>query len=796
MTRHEKPNYTMTGKNIIFTKAAIVVFLLTLFAGKASAVLKEENLEKTLSILRTELTTQYREQAARAAMQERRSNEVKRRIMEVWQKSNQNALMLYSQKQDYVFDLTYACHEATQQYHDFTRVRIPFVSFLSRTRLDIARYDSLSKSLKEMPDMMLTQKARNDRDECIRLSTAILQKLRENYKNTNDFIRIYNRTAAHLQEINDYANKRYNDIQTDIFKNGSDGYFTVLKRLRFVLMQMQQTVEEKYKTRPLINSQWDSKLIFGLFIVIFFYGVIASLLNILIIKRLLPRRIRKKEFLQRPAYFIMASTTFTFAIILAVIRATTSQNFVIMASDLLVEYAWLLGIVLFSLLLRLSHEHMRAAFRIYSPLITVGFIVISFRIILIPNELVNLIFPPILLVSSIWQGLMIRRYQRSVPRVDMFYSFCSLMVFLFSVVSSWSGYTLMSVQVLIWWIMQLTCILTIASISRWIKIIGKRKHIDNRPITSTWFYHFCNQAILPIMGVSSVMLSIYWAADVFNLSVLCWKIFTTNFIHLENLKISIIRLSTAVSLWFIFSYICTTARALLRLQFERLDPTTAASREMMSKNVLQVVVWGAWFLVVLSIFDISFAWLMVVTGGLSTGIGFASKDILENIYYGISLMTGRIKVGDLIECDGIRGKVTSISYVSTLIESTDGSVIAFQNSQLFTKNYKNLTKNHGYALSAIVFGVGYGTNIKEACRIVEEAVSSLHHPFIDSEKPVKVVFLDFGDSSINLKLLCWVDVLKQAYTEGDIRHCVYDTLNDNNIEMPFPKRDIYIKNQD
>ena len=79
---------------------------------------------------------------------------------------------------------------------------------------------------------------------------------------------------------------------------------------------------------------------------------------------------------------------------------------------------------------------------------------------------------------------------------------------------------------------------------------------------------------------------------------------------------------------------------------------------------------------------------------------------------------------------------------------------------------------------------------------MEEAVSSLHHPFIDSEKPVKVVFLDFGDSSINLKLLCWVDVLKQAYTEGDIRHCVYDTLNDNNIEMPFPKRDIYIKNQD
>ena len=780
-------------ENTYFRRIVTIALMLLAFVADSSAVLKEENLEKTLSILRTELNTQYREQAARLAMQKRRSDEVRSRIMEVWQKSNQNALMLYSQKQDYVFDLTYACHEATQQYQDFTRVRVPFVSFLNRTKLDIARYDSLSRSLQDMPDIMLSEKARADRDECIRLSTAILKQLKENYKNTNDFIRIYNRTAAHLREINDYANKRYNDIQTDIFKNGSDGYFTVLKRLRFVMMQMQQTVEDKYKARPLSNSQWDSKLIFGLFVVIFFYGIVASLLNILVIKRLLPRRIREKDFLKRPSYFIMASTTFTFAIILAVIRATTNQNFVIMASDLLVEYAWLLGIILFSLLLRLSHDHMKAAFRIYAPLVAVGFIVISFRIILIPNELVNLIFPPILLVSSIWQWLMIRRYHHSVPRVDMFYSYCSLLVFIFSVVSSWSGYTLMSVQVLIWWIMQLTCILTIASLSRWMKIVGTRKHIDQRPITATWFYHFCNQAVLPIMGVSSVMLSIYWAADVFNLSVLCWKIFTTNFVQLDNLKFSIIRLSTAVSLWFVFSYICTTLRSLLRLQFERQDPTTAASREMMGKNVLQVVVWGAWFLIVLSIFDISFAWLMVVTGGLSTGIGFASKDILENIYYGISLMTGRIKVGDLIECDGIRGKVTSISYVSTLIESTDGSVIAFQNSQLFTKNYKNLTRNHGYALSAIVFGVGYGTNIKDASKIVEDAVSALNHPYIDSAKPVKVVFLDFGDSSINLKLLCWVDVLKQAYTEGDIRNCIYDTLNRNNIEMPFPKRDVYVK---
>ena len=76
---------------------------------------------------------------------------------------------------------------------------------------------------------------------------------------------------------------------------------------------------------------------------------------------------------------------------------------------------------------------------------------------------------------------------------------------------------------------------------------------------------------------------------------------------------------------------------------------------------------------------------------------------------------------------------------------------------------------------------------------MEEAINNLQHPFIDPEKPAKVVFLDFADSSVNLKLLCWVDVLKQAYVEGDIRNCIYDTLVSNNIEMPFPKRDVYVK---
>ena len=169
------------------------------------------------------------------------------------------------------------------------------------------------------------------------------------------------------------------------------------------------------------------------------------------------------------------------------------------------------------------------------------------------------------------------------------------------------------------------------------------------------------------------------------------------------------------------------------------------------------------------------------------------KDIIENIYYGITLMAGRIKVGDWIDVDGTMGKVTSINYTSTIVNSLYGEVITFQNSQLFSKNYKNLTRNHGYVLALIPFSVAYGTNIKEVAKFIEEAVTSMRHKWMDNAKPVKVVFSEFGDSSINMKLIVWVDAVKKIYATSDLMSCIYQTLGDHGIEIPFPQRDIHLK---
>jgi small-conductance mechanosensitive channel len=772
-----------------------LLFVIALIAGisiEAGAVLKEKNLDSTLVILRSELTKYYQELTSQREVRREQREAVFQSLTQTMKQSNQNALMLYSQKQEYLFDLTYACHQATEQYQQFQRNQLPFRDFINKTNGEVARYDSLINSLTNMPMTILSQKAATDRSVCLTLATVIKRTLEGDSQQMEDYIRFYDSTEQRLKNMNDYALKRYYDIQTSIFVNGGDTYFGIIRNIKEKWQAMKKVIDKKYTTdKDSKRSDWNVYWIFGLFVAIVFYALVAIGINRLAF-RFMPKRMHTEEFLKKRSSIIWTTTAITLAIIMGLLRHYSDQNFFIMASGLLVEYLWLLAVILISLLLRVKGDQIRSAFSIYAPLLVIGFVVITFRIVLIPSELVSIIFPPILLTCMVWQWLVVRKHNQNIPRSDMFYTYISLMVFIASVICSWAGYTLLSVQLLIWWIMQLTCILTITCISQYLKMYEEKHGFSEKPITQTWIYTLVHQVVMPVLIVCSVMISIYWAADVFNLSDMCWGIFNNKFINQLYLQVSIVKVAVVISTWFLFSWLSKTVLSLMRLHFETKDPSTAESRVVMGKNVVQLIIWGIWLLTTLAYLHISVAWLIAISGGLSTGIGFASKDIIENIYYGASLMTGRIKAGDWIDVDGTTGKVASISYTSTIIESLYGEVITFQNSQLFKKNYKNLTRNHGYILVLVPFSVAYGSKVGQVKSLVEDAVHNLKHHMIDNSKRIRVVMKEMADSSVNFQLIVWVDAVKKIYVVSDIMTCIYDTLNENGIQIPFPQQDIHI----
>ena len=768
------------------------------FVLPSNAVLKEANLDTTLYMLRTELTNYHidlekQNQAAKA-----QQLAVIQELISIVKQADQNSIMLYSQRNGYIFDMTYACHEATEQFKKFKSKAVPFRQMIKKNNVEVARFDSLINYLYGMNTMFLSEEAQVNRNVDLTLAVNIRRQLVEKQKQLQAYVQAYDRTDRKLQALNDYANRRYEDIQNSIFNNGGDNYLRILRNISMNYKEAKTSVTEKYKPVPGMMSQWDVRIIFILFGIIIFWGLISIFLNLFTIRIVITQLMkhgmfesRKESFMAKRPCLIMAMTVVTFAVILGIVRMTVTQNFVIMASQLLVEYSWLVGVILVSILLRVDNDKIKNTFRIYSPLMLVGFIVIVFRIILIPNDLVNLIFPPVLLLCALWQWNVIGRKHNQVLRTDKTYAFISLAVFGVSTIFAWTGFTLLAVQLIIWWTMQLTCVLTITCCEGWLSVYAKRKKLADKAITDKWLYRFIYKVLLPISGVLSFIISIYWAADVFNMSDTTWEIFNKDYIKTSNFTASLFSISVVACLYFLFNYINITSVDFMRHHFEKADPASAASKIVMFKNVMQVIIWGIWLMIALNVFQVGKSWLLAIFAGLSTGLGFASKDILENIYYGVSLMMGRVKVGDYIICDGTRGKVSSISYTSTMLEATDGSVIAFQNSQLFSKNYKNMTKNHGYELDILEVGIAYGSNVKEVKQILIDALMKLD--CIYQDKGVKVLLKSFDDSCITLKIVVWVNVLTQAIDDATIMECIYDTLNDHNIEIPFPQREITIK---
>ncbi len=804
----------------------LIIILFLLVALPSHAVLKERNIGGSLAMLRIELTNYHNKLERQSGAQKEQRELVMKQLISTMNRSQQNAIMLYSQKSGNVFNLTYACHEATEQYKSFKESVGPFREYVNEANTEITRYDSLISDLSSMYVNALSPKEKTDRNVCLTLAVNIRRTLNYKKQQSQLYIDIYNKTEARLKGLNDYANKRYAEIQASIFSNNGDNVLTLLRNIKSEVKTTSQAMAEKYRPTNKFRSDWDSRIILILLALIAFYALIAAGLAYIVIGFVITRLVKKNKadfllrwlsgsdggekakenFRAKRVCIILAATVITFAAVLGMVKATISQNFLSMASGLLVEYAWLMAVILLSLLIRLDGKQILHGLKIYTPIMAMCFIVIFFRIVLIPNVLSNLVMPLLLLLFTIWQWFAIMKNSRQLPATDSFYAWVSLTVFLASDVASMVGYSLLSVEILIWWTMQLTCILTITCVSDLLKQYGndpKRKFFDDdTPVSRTWFFRLVYTAALPILGTLSILISIYWAADVFNLSDTTLSLFNRSLVNTDKFTFSIMRAVQASVFFFLAKYVNHVSLHTLHYQLtlreqrkakeEDRKPSmqTVMSHTAMWRNLIQVVIWGAWLLVTLTIFHIDNSWIVAISAGLSTGIGFAMKDILENLYYGISLMAGRIKVGDYISIDGTKGTVRNISYTSTTVEALDGSVISYQNSQLFSKNYKNLTRNHGNVLSIIPIGVAYGTRVPEVKDAIDAAVTKLNKQ--NYIKYLKTVFAGFGDNSIDFKILAWVDSRKQTYAEGDIMEAVYNALNDKDIEIPYPQRDIHI----
>ena len=842
-------------------KILLFALLCVLTVFQAQAVLKEKDLPQTIGVLRAELEQAYNEQQSIMAMFEKRNVEQHANLVRMMQNSNQIALMLYSQNSDFTFDMTYACQAAIAQYQQLKDRRMPYNKIKERLMSEIERYDELIAILENLPPRLLPngelattpdslhsllpkkvldtaknslyfldEQGLKDREACVDYATA----LRDNYMALLEKVETdqeyYELVTKRVEKLNAYALSRYEKIQKNIFVNGGNNYFQTIKRFRFNYMMAKKDVDDRYKPFR-TASEWRGPVILGISTFMIFYILLASLLSYVIMRWLLPKkwRIFFKANNKRP-FLTLACGVAIFSLSIMIALFFVEQNFVRMAISLMIFFSWLVEVILISLLIRLDDKQIKAGVRSYTPFIMMALLVIVFRMILIPNNLVNLIYPPVLLLFTLWQIWVVKRKITKLPISDMIYTMISMLVMIVSCVASWLGYVLLAVQIMMWWMIQLAAIQTITCFYDLAKMYESRrlprkiaeekgvvlktkedvqkyfkkiqpKMFKGEYIGQTWFYDFLFRALLPMLAVLSVPLSVYWASSIFEMNSVCRKLFFYVFLNKPGLiQLSLFKICVVLELFFIFRYLNYAIRSFYQLlKRNKTKDVKKQGNITLANNIIAILVWGLYAVSALMILQVPSSGISIVMAGLATGLGFAMKDLLENFIYGISLMTGRLRVGDYIECDGIQGKVDSINYQSTQIVTLDGSVMAFQNAALFSKNFKNLTRNHGYVLVKIPVGVAYGVNVEKVRHMLIKGVEPLAvkneagKSVVDTKQGFKVVFNDFGDSSVDLFVTCWVLVEEKATVVAKIKEVIYNTLNKNKIEIPFPQRDVYIR---
>tara|TARA_R110000868_G_scaffold2384_5_gene17680 strand:- start:42172 stop:43149 length:978 start_codon:yes stop_codon:yes gene_type:complete len=219
------------------------------------------------------------------------------------------------------------------------------------------------------------------------------------------------------------------------------------------------------------------------------------------------------------------------------------------------------------------------------------------------------------------------------------------------------------------------------------------------------------------------------------------------------------------------------------------------TRTLISK-IAQILIYIIAFLIMMEMLGINLTTLTVFSGAVGIGLGFGLQNIASNFISGLILLIERsVDIGDLVELpDGTTGFVRKSSARYTLIETLDGKEVLVPNEDFIVGHVTNWTLSSSKGRVEISVGVAYGCDIEKAHALILDAARE--HPLCIEEPAPQCFLRNFGDSSIDFVLLFWVaDVtLGRWKPQSDVMFAIWRKFGENGIEIPFPQRDLHIKN--
>lgn len=909
------------------SKKHLSLVLLLLFVFPLFAETTKESLSITLDDLRRSMKRDYQQIAKTRATLAKNYEEQHQQMVDIMKQCDELSLELYSQKQEFTFDLSYTLEKVKREFEAFEQDKMPYDRIVSNLDLEVDRYARLIEALRRLPPELdtvygihdsllyrndtlhrhhlysasqlertieaaalsdsislpftLDGQGQQNRDSCIFYAKELMKMYFESKAIVVADSIHYSETYIRLKESYDYASNYYKLLQRRIFIEGQTPWPVILSDYDRHWTQAKQDVREKYglddfmkylnkpSDLPSVDSvdpiakdslkqavvdsltnqayitldltdegasssglikRWEYSLqliiIFLLIGVLLLYWFLARLLLIPVFKWVKPVKRVVAQEQKRYIALLLA----IFATLITNVGSSIELPIFAKAISLSNTFLWLLAAIIASLLIRVKPDQLKNSIRLYRPIIFLAVFVIGCRVLFIPNTMMNILFPPFLIIFFLWQLLACLFHAKKTEKYDRVFAWITLAVTGAAMLIAIGGFIFASLLILVWWYFQLAAILTMITI--WYLIIRYKERRMNPRISAylsritkvtgqdkktylfkvTWFYDLVKEVILPIMVITSFPLCLYWAMDVFDFEDLFNNLMFNPFVQFINsegvttFRISVHNIILLVNLFFIFRYANRAIHAIWQ-QSRYNSYLKKTRRETIHKDeinlslgnsIISFSVWTIYAVVIIVMLKIPTGSLSIVAGGFSAGIGLALKDILNNFVYGIQLMSGRLKIGDWIECDGVRGKVSNINYQTTQVETINNTTVSFLNSTLFAKNFTNLTNGNPYELLKIIVGVAYGTDVQHVREVLENAMQvmrtkdDLGRDVVEPQHGIYVRFGDFNESTVDIAVKQYILASEQIPYVEKAKEVIYNALKENGIHIPFPQRDIHV----
>jgi small-conductance mechanosensitive channel len=266
-------------------------------------------------------------------------------------------------------------------------------------------------------------------------------------------------------------------------------------------------------------------------------------------------------------------------------------------------------------------------------------------------------------------------------------------------------------------------------------------------------------------------------------------------IALGNIRFSVLALIRGVIAGAVLFWLGSWSNRQSASYIKAQDELRPATRELAVKAV-EVMIFGAAFLLLLSIMGIDLTAVAVLGGALGVGIGLGLQQIAANFVSGIILLIeGQTTVGDYVELDGgERGTIVKMTARACILETFDGRWIVVPNDHFITTRVVNYSDQGSANRYEAPFSVSYDTDINRVPEIIETAVAALPFVLQDPDGP-DCELRGFGESSVDFAVEYWVagiDDGKNKYA-SQVNFAIWNALKAAGIEMPYPHRVIEMK---